>query len=69
MEIYAVGNLMLATWERWNEQTHDWKEEVPKNIPAKFHVVTLCVAVVRTFSVLCCAITRKKFRQNCSDVE
>ncbi len=52
-----------------SEQTHDWKEEVSKNIPVKFHVVKLCLAVVRTFSVLCCAKTYKKFCRNCSDVK
>ncbi len=39
------------------------------NIQAKFHSVTLGLVVVRTFSVLCCAKTCKKFRRNCSDVE
>ncbi len=70
MEICAVGNLTLAKWECWwhSEQTRDWTEEVPKNIPAKFQVVTLCLAVVQTFSVLCRAKMCKKFHRNCSDV-
>ncbi len=37
-------------------------------MPAKFHEITLCLGVVRTFSVLCCVKTCKKFPQNCSDV-
>ncbi len=45
------------------------KKEVPKNILAKFLVVTLCLAVVWTFSFLCCVKTYKKFSQNYSDVE
>ncbi len=35
----------------------------------KFHVVTLCRSVVRTFSVLWCAKMCQKFRWNCSDIE
>ncbi len=32
-------------------------------------MITLCLAVVRTFSVLCCAKTCKNFCRSCSDVE
>ncbi len=34
-------------------------EEVPNNIPAKFHMVTLCLTIIRIFSFLCCAKTCK----------